>query len=74
FSYYQVSQNLLVGLFLWSFYDGGSRENVAALGAMIPQQKLFSHDLQKTMFELVGAVDPVSQAKLWVWNHRGKGR
>ncbi|SEM79762.1 hypothetical protein SAMN04488688_1242 [Paenibacillus sp. cl141a] len=35
-SYYQVSQNLLVGLFLWSFYDGGSRENVAALGAMNP--------------------------------------
>ncbi|MEC0206975.1 hypothetical protein P4H39_30650 [Paenibacillus lautus] len=33
---FQVSQNLLVGLFLWSFYDGGSRENVAALGAMIP--------------------------------------
>ncbi|ERI07329.1 hypothetical protein HMPREF0083_04613 [Aneurinibacillus aneurinilyticus ATCC 12856] len=43
FSYYQVSQRFLVGLFLWSFYDGGSRENVALFGALTPSQKLFSH-------------------------------
>ncbi len=24
-----------------------------------------------TMIELVGAIDPASQAKLWVWNYRG---
>ncbi|SDG51562.1 hypothetical protein SAMN04488542_1521, partial [Fontibacillus panacisegetis] len=31
-SYYEVNQILLVGLDVWSFYDGGSRENVTAPG------------------------------------------
>jgi hypothetical protein len=37
----------------------GSRENVAALGVITPYKKQFSDDLQKTMFELVGAMDLV---------------
>jgi phage terminase large subunit len=36
FSYYQVNQSFLVGLFLWSSYDGGSRENVGVLGEITP--------------------------------------
>ncbi|MFX3634716.1 MAG: hypothetical protein ACE3L7_12835, partial [Candidatus Pristimantibacillus sp.] len=56
--------------FFWSFYDGGSRENVTALGEL-PRTKNSSPLPPTTMFELVEAFDLVSQAKLWSWNHCG---
>lgn len=46
------ARNFLVGLFIWVFYDGGSRENEGGLGTKNPYKKLFSHYLPTTMFEL----------------------
>ncbi|WP_036720649.1 hypothetical protein, partial [Paenibacillus sp. JCM 10914] len=55
-SYYQVNQLFLVGLFLWAFYDGGSRENEALLGAFDPVIKTVLPLSPMTMFELVEAL------------------
>jgi hypothetical protein len=38
--------DILVGLFSWPGYDGGSRENEAGFGAKTPYKKLFSHYLK----------------------------
>ncbi|AIQ65230.1 hypothetical protein PSTEL_21025 [Paenibacillus stellifer] len=43
---------------------GGFRGNDPVTKTVLPRPPM-------TMFELVEAIDLASQAKLWVWNHRG---